>query len=156
MTRLSRVRIVDVGSRHERLENVRQHLPIGTRGQRSLLRAAQLSCRDGLHRLGDLPRVDHAADAASDVENVGHEKFSVLSSQFEPPDFRVTGTEIREPHYFATACLESMNCCFASLITLDISALRLSSRTFFSMIVLSRPGFVVSTYLYRSSSNSRT
>src|ERR1019366_9132532 len=72
MTRQSGDRVVDIGSRHERFENVGEHLRIGTRGERALLGAAQLRRGDGLHGLGDLPRVDHAADAAPDVENVCH------------------------------------------------------------------------------------
>ena len=84
MERLSGLWIVDIGSRYERLQDVRQHLRIGTRGQGALLRAAQFRGRDGLHGLRDLPRVDHAADTAPDVENVGHgsvpgSQFSVLS-----------------------------------------------------------------------------
>src|SRR5260370_42078980 len=80
-------RIVNIGSRHERFKNIGEHLRIGTRGQGALLRAAQLRRGDGLHGLGDLPRVDHAADAAPDIEDVRHEsvlssQFSVLSSQF--------------------------------------------------------------------------
>src|SRR5208337_2872820 len=70
-------RVVDIGSRDERFENVGEHLRIGTRGQRTLLGAAQLCRRDGLHGLGDLACVDHAADAAPDVEDVCH--YSVVS-----------------------------------------------------------------------------
>src|SRR5262249_45017424 len=125
------------------------------------LRAAQLGRRDGLHRLGDLPRVDHAADTAPDVENVGHFQFSVPSSRFSVKVSSCPAlTENWEPRtenfYFATACLDSTNCCFASFTTRDISDFRLSSRIFLSMIVFNRPGFVVSTYLYSSFSKSRT
>ena len=76
MTRLSGFRIVGVGARDQRLEDVGQHLRIRTRSHGSLLRAAQFGGGHGLHSLGDLPRVDHAADTAPDVENVGH-KFAV-------------------------------------------------------------------------------
>src|ERR1700723_3854406 len=155
MQRLSGDGIVDLGPGDERLEHVREHLRIRTRGHRRFLRAAQFGGRDGLHGLGDLPRVDYAADAPPDVENVCH--FSGLSSPASvefPWSLEFTGN--RGTSYFAAACLESTNCCLASFMTLDISAFRLSSRTFFSMIVFSRPGFVVSTYLYRSFSKSLT
>src|ERR1039457_3680343 len=64
-------------------------LRIRTRGERAFLRAAQLGRRDGLHGLGDLPRVDHAADAAPDVENVCHK--SVASCQSPVPRNTKTG-----------------------------------------------------------------
>src|SRR5579863_5684000 len=73
MLRLARLRIVNLRARHERLQHIRQHLRVRTRRQRALLRPAQLRRRDHLHGLGDLPRVNHAANAATDVENIGHE-----------------------------------------------------------------------------------
>jgi hypothetical protein len=73
MTCLSGNGIVDIGASYQRFQNVGQHLRIGTARERAFLRAAQFRRRDGLHGLGDLPRVDHAADSAPDVENVGHE-----------------------------------------------------------------------------------
>src|ERR1019366_8345356 len=120
MTRQSGDRVVDIGSRHERFENVGEHLRIGTRGERALLGAAQLRRGDGLHGLGDLPRVDHAADAAPDVENVCHK--SVASCQYPVPRNTKTGYWVLATGYYFTACLASTNCCFASLITLDKSA----------------------------------
>ena len=72
MKRLAGDGIIDVGALDQRLQNVRQHLRVGAGGERGFLRAAKLGRRDGLHRLGDLPRVDHAADTTPDIENVGH------------------------------------------------------------------------------------
>jgi len=49
--------------------------------------------------LGDLPRVDHAADAAPDVEDVRHEpvsQFSVLSSQFSVSQGSVNSPGIQD------------------------------------------------------------
>ena len=80
MKRLARDRIIDIGALDERLQNVGQHLRVGAGGECGFLRAAQLGRRDGLHRLGDLARVDHAADTAPDIENVGHR--SVASCQY--------------------------------------------------------------------------
>src|SRR5438270_7763176 len=142
MTRLSRLGIVDISSRDQRLENIAQHLRIGARGHGAFLRTAQFCGGDGLHRLGNLPRIDHAADSAPDVENVSHE--SVFSSQLSVFSFQSSASGVNwelRTSYFAAACLESTNCCFASFITLDISAFRLSSSTFFSMIVFSSAGF---------------
>ena len=56
--------IVDIDAARERLEHAGDHFGVRPRGQRPLLRAAQLGRRDHLHGLGDLPRVFHAADAA--------------------------------------------------------------------------------------------
>src|SRR5260370_11127315 len=72
MNRQSGDRIVNIGPRHQRFKNVGEHLRIRARRESGLLRAAQLRRRDGLHGLGDLPRIDHAADAAPDVEDVCH------------------------------------------------------------------------------------
>ena len=73
----------------------------------------------GEHGLGDLPRVGHAANATFDVEYVCH------------------------CYFLATAA----NCSLQPLIASDISAFSASSRTFFSIMDRSSPGFVVSTYL---------
>ena len=72
MARLASFRIANFCARDERLEHVREHLRIGTRRQRTILRPAQLRRRDHFHGFGDLPRVGHAANAAPDVENVCH------------------------------------------------------------------------------------
>ena len=72
MARLASFRIVNFCARDERLEHVREHLRVGTSGQRAFLRTAQFCRRDHLHGFGDLPRVGHAANAAPDVENVCH------------------------------------------------------------------------------------
>src|SRR5580704_563791 len=72
MLRLTRIRIIDFRSRHQRLQDVGQHLCIRARRQSALLSAPQFSRRDHFHGLGDLPCVGHAADTAPDVENVSH------------------------------------------------------------------------------------
>ena len=72
MARLAGLGVVNLGARYERLEHVREHLRIGARCQRTILRAPQFRRRDHLHGFGDLPRVGHAANAAPDVENVCH------------------------------------------------------------------------------------
>jgi hypothetical protein len=72
MLRLTRLRIVNFRPRHQRLQHIGQHLRIRTRRQGPFLRPAQLRRRDHLHGLGDLPRVDHAANAPPNVENVRH------------------------------------------------------------------------------------
>src|SRR5580700_2394376 len=82
---LARFRIVNLRARDKRLQNIRQHLRIRTRRQRTLLRAAQLSCRDHFHGLGDLPRVDHAANAASDVENICHKSVACVQLPVNTP-----------------------------------------------------------------------
>jgi hypothetical protein len=81
VTWLSGLRIVDFGARHQRLKHVGQHLGVRPRCQRAFLRLAQLGRRDRLHGLGDLPRVDHTANAAPDVENVCHCQSSATSNQ---------------------------------------------------------------------------
>src|SRR5580698_3428802 len=133
---LSRIRIINFRSRHQRLQHVGQHLRVGARSQSAFLRTTEFGRRDHFHGLGDLPRVGHAADTAPNVENVGH---VLLSAE--------TQLAASLQRYFATACLSVTNVSLHSLIVLVISAFRLSSRTFFSMIVRSTPGFVVSTYL---------
>ena len=152
MLRLAGLGIVNLRARHQRLQHIRQHLRIRTRRQRALLRPPQLRRRDHFHGLGDLPRVDHAADAPPDVENVGHCRMRrnllrlalthcVLLCR-DVASYVSTNTS-----YFATACLAATNCCFASLITPCNWPFSASSRIFFSMIVRSRPGLVESTYL---------
>ncbi len=64
--------IDEIGALHHRLQNVGEHLRVGPRRQRALLRAPQLGRRHHLHGLGDLPRVLHAADAPPNVAYVRH------------------------------------------------------------------------------------
>ncbi len=42
MQRLAGLGIIDIGARHQRLQNIGQHLRVWTRRQRTFLRAAQL------------------------------------------------------------------------------------------------------------------
>ncbi len=70
--RLARLGIVNFRPRHQRLQHICQHLSIGARSQRAILRTPELRRRDHLHGLGDLARIDHTADAPLDVENVCH------------------------------------------------------------------------------------
>src|SRR5690242_16493592 len=121
MLRLARLRIVDLGPRDQGFQDIGQHLRIRTRGQGALLRAAQFGRGDHLHGLGDLPRVDHAADTPADVENVCQ---AVLSSQLSVLSYTSSVRALTqnwkprtENFYFATASLCAANCCFASLIT---------------------------------------
>src|SRR5580700_3657785 len=60
------------GAADRRLQNVGQHLRVGTSRQGAFLGAAQLGRRDHLHGLGDLARVLHAADTTPKIEYVGH------------------------------------------------------------------------------------
>ena len=64
--------IVNLCPRDQRFEDVGEHLRIRTRRQRAILGPSQLRRRHHFHGFGDLPRVGHAANAAADVENVGH------------------------------------------------------------------------------------
>src|SRR5579863_1105175 len=161
--------VVDFGARNQGLQDIRQHLRVGASRYGAVLRPAKLGGRNHLHGFGDLPRVDHAADTAADVENVGHESVvgrrSLVVSQNQNPGslhctadlFQVSrsifqgpwNSRLQTPFYFATAScsfLDCTNCCFACLITSVSWAFRESSRIFFSMMVRSKPELVASTY----------
>jgi len=116
------------------------------------LGTAQLGGRDHFHGLGDLPRVDYAANAPFDVENVGHElgRLQIVDfrSSAQIPALSLTrqgrGTrELRDVENDTDLHLAT-NCCFASLMTVSISAFRASSMVFFSMMVRRRAGLTVS------------
>ena len=77
MVRLAGDGIVEFGAGDQAFEDVRHHLRVGAGGHGAFLGAAQFGGRDHLHGLGDLPRIDYAADAALDVENVGHVSRSI-------------------------------------------------------------------------------
>src|SRR5580700_2219888 len=146
MLRLTRIRIVDFRSRHQRLQDVGQHLCIRARRQSALLSAPQFSRRDHFHGLGDLPCVGHAADTAPDVENVSHVLLFCRDAACCVL-VRAKRSKLRlYKAYFATACLSATNVSLHSLIILLIWAFKLSSRVFFSMMVRRRPGLVASTY----------
>ena len=72
MTQVAGLRIESIDAPRQRLQNAGDHLGVGTRGKRPLLRSAQLGRRDHLHGLGDLPRVFDATDAAPKIEYVCH------------------------------------------------------------------------------------
>ena len=80
MAQVAGLRIDDLDAPRQRLQHAGDHLRVGPRRHRALLRAAQPGRRDHLHGLGDLARVLYAADAPSKIEYVRH--CSVLSSQF--------------------------------------------------------------------------
>jgi ABC-type transporter lipoprotein component MlaA len=61
------LRIIDISPRHQRLQNIGQHLGVWARRHGAFLCTPQLGCGDHLHGLGDLPRVAHAADSPPDV-----------------------------------------------------------------------------------------
>src|SRR5229473_3212802 len=150
MLGLTRLRIINLGPRHQRLQHIAQHLRVRTRSQGAILRPAQLGCRDHLHGLGDLPRVDHAANPPPYIENVCHWKPLLALSFWLPTlcaSFQAKSQRPQPKAYFATASREATNCCFASLITFCNWPFNASSRIFFSMIVRSSPGLVASTYL---------
>ena len=60
---LAGVLVDEVCAAHQRFQHVGDHLRVGPRLHRALLRTAQLGRRNHLHGLGDLPRVLHTADA---------------------------------------------------------------------------------------------
>src|SRR5579863_8338306 len=156
--------IVDFGARNQRLQDIRQHLRVGASREGAVLRPAQLGGRNHLHGFGDLPRVDHAADTAADVENVWHESVVgrrllvvgrrplVVGQNQNPGSLHCKGpwnSRFQTPSYFATAScsfLDCTNCCFACLIKSASWAFRESSRIFFSMMARSNAALVASTY----------
>src|SRR6185437_2846474 len=85
MQRLAGIRIVGFGPRDQRFQDIRQHLRIWTRSQGALLSAAKSRSGDHLHGARDLARVDHAANAPPDVENVGHKNRRELSAASHEP-----------------------------------------------------------------------
>jgi hypothetical protein len=58
--------------RIKRIEHSGNHAGVRPGGHGALLGAAQLGRRDHLHGLGDLARVFHASDAASEIEYIRH------------------------------------------------------------------------------------
>src|ERR1700753_458844 len=69
---VARLLVKNVDTAPERFKDAGDHLGVGTRGERTLLRTAQYSRRAHLHGLGDLARVLHAANAPSEIEYVCH------------------------------------------------------------------------------------
>ena len=81
---------------------------------------------------------------------------ALIAAHSGSPAWQVVDHSLLTGGGLATAACSATNVSFASLITLLISAFRLSSRIFFSMMVRSRPALVASTNLYSSASNGRT
>src|SRR5450755_3130682 len=134
MSQFSGARIVKVHTRNQRLEHIGEHLRIRTRCKSPFLRTPQLRGGHHFHGAGNLPRVDHAANATPDVENVGHGKALLAVSSW-----------LSQTYFAATALRSATKVSFACVITLFISAFNPSSRTFLSMIARKSPGFEEST-----------
>src|SRR3954468_18104215 len=78
---LARGFIINVRAGDQRFQNVRQHLRVGTRCQRTLLRATKPCSGNHLHGACDLARIDHATNAAPNVENVGYNQLRAMSGE---------------------------------------------------------------------------
>ncbi len=146
MLRLSGLGIVDFRARHQRLQDIGQHLRIwtGRQGRSCALRSlaaetifmALVICRV-LITLRIRRRMSRILGIRNPLLAFGTHLCALQAkSQGQEP----------KP-YFATASLCATNCCFASLITPSNWPFSVSSRIFFSMIARSRPGLVDSTYL---------